>query len=84
MKPPMKKAGPSTKKREAPAKKPAALPTPGAMHTGEDMQYRARDALHTLKRAHEIQNDPALMAHVQKHAQAEREALKKIARKGRA
>ena len=48
------------------------------------MKYRAQDALHTLKRAHEIQRDPALMKHVQAHAAMEREALKKIARKGRA
>lgn len=83
MKPPMKKAGAPTKKREAPAKTPARAPTPGMNHMAEDMKYRAQDALHTLKRAHEIQQDPALMAHVTKHAQSERDILKKIARKGR-
>jgi hypothetical protein len=82
MKPPMKKPGPATKKREAPKNVPAALPVPGGSH--DEMKYRAQDALHTLKRAHEIQRDPALMKHVQAHAAMEREALKKIARKGRA
>jgi hypothetical protein len=81
MKPPMKKAGPATKQREAPKTKPAALPMPGMNH--DEMKFRAQDALHTLKRAHEIQSDPALMKHVQAHVQIERDALKKIARKGR-
>lgn len=45
------------------------------------MKYKAQDALHTLKRAHEIQQDPALMKHVQQHAESERHVLKKIARK---
>src|ERR1700721_1937727 len=70
MKPSMKKAGPPTKKREAPKTKPAAAPVPGMNH--DEMKYRAQDALHTLKRAHEIQNDPALMKHVQAHAQMRR------------
>ena len=77
MKPPMHKPGPATKKRAA--KTPPSMPMPGTAH--DEMKYRAQDALHTLKRAHEIQKDPALMAHVQKHAVLEREALTKIARK---
>jgi hypothetical protein len=81
MKPPMKKPTPPTKKREAPKTKPAALPMPGMNHMADEMKYKAQDALHTLKRAHEIQQDPHLMKHVKAHAQAEREALKKIARR---
>jgi hypothetical protein len=53
---------------------PAAMPAP----SHEEMKYKAQDALHTLKRAHEIKNDPHLMAHVHKHAQTEKEALGKI------
>ena len=82
MKPAMKKAGPATKKQAAPKKTPAAMPAPAVMH--DEMKYRAQDALHTLKRAHEIQQDPALMKHVQIHAEKERQALKKFARKGKA
>ena len=44
----------------------------------EEMKYKAQEALHTLKRAHEIKSDPHLMAHVHKHAQTEKEALGKI------
>lgn len=84
MKPPMKKAGPPTKKREAPKKTPMAMPMTGMNHMADEMKYKAQDALHTLKRAHEIQQDPALMKHVQTHAANERDALKKFARKGRA
>jgi len=54
-----------------------ATAMPAAMHEDE-MKYKAQDALHTLKRAHEIKNDPQLMAHVHKHAQSEKEALGKI------
>lgn len=69
---------------KAPAKKgkakapsaPAAAPM---VH--EDMKYRAQDALHTLKRAEEIKNDPALMVHVKKHAVEQREHLNKVIRR---
>lgn len=44
----------------------------------DEMKWKARDAVDTLKRAHEIKNDPHLMAHVQKHAKTEKEALGKI------
>lgn len=44
----------------------------------DEMKWKARDALGTLKQAHEIKNDPHLMAHVHKHAQSEKEALGKI------
>lgn len=44
----------------------------------DEMKWKAQDALGTLKRAHEIKNDPHLMAHVHKHAQSEKEALGKI------
>lgn len=87
MKPPMKKPTPPTKVRKSPGKAPASLPTPGmnhatAMPQHDEMKYRAQDAIQTLKRAHEIQRDPELMKHVAHHAQIERDALKKIARKG--
>jgi hypothetical protein len=62
-------------KKKPPAKN--ALMAAPAMPE-EDMQWKARDALGTLKRAHEIRNDPHLMAHVQKHAAVEKEALSKI------
>ncbi len=82
MKSPMKKSGPPTRKRAATKLKPLAIPVAGP--SAEAMRFRAQDALHTLKRAHEIQQDPALMKHVQTHAQNERDILKKIARRGRA
>ena len=44
----------------------------------DEMKWKARDAVETLKRAHEIKSDPHLMAHVHKHAQSEKEALGKI------
>ena len=82
MKPPMKKATPPTKARKSPANVPAPPPMAGSAHsTGEDMKYRAQDALHTLKRAHEIKSDPALMEHVRKHAATEREVLGKVMRR---
>lgn len=84
MKPPMKKMGPPTKTREAPKKTPAKAPMPGVAHMPEmpeDMAMRARDALHTLKRAHEIKQDGALMDHVRKHAANERNILGSIARR---
>jgi hypothetical protein len=79
MKSPMKRAAPrkASAKRKSPSK--VAETASPVMH--EDMKYRAQDALHTLKRAHEIQQDPQLMGHVKKHAANEREILKKIARK---
>lgn len=77
MKSSMKRAAPrkAAAKRKAPGK---PVPVP-AMH--DEMRYRAEDALHTLKRAHEIQQDSKLMAHVKQHAANQREILKKIARK---
>lgn len=81
MKPPMKKATPATRKREVPNKTPAPAPMPGDAHPTDEMKYRAQDALHTLKRAHEIQQDPNLMAHVRKHAAQEHAVLKKVMRK---
>ena len=54
------------------------MPVPGTMHSADDMKWKAQDALGTLKRAHEIKNDPHLMHHVHKHAQSEKEALGKI------
>jgi hypothetical protein len=41
-------------------------------------QWQAHDALHTLKRAHEIKNDPNLMHHVREHARKDRAALTKV------
>ena len=51
-----------------------AMPAPAP----DEMKWKAQDALSTLKRAHEIKNDPHLMSHVHKHAQSEKEALGKI------
>jgi hypothetical protein len=45
--------------------------------TGID-PWQAQDALHTLKRAHEIKNDPKLMHHVREHAKKDRAALTKV------
>lgn len=82
MKPKPLKATPKAKARQAPPRRPAKPSPPAPAARGsEEMKFRAQDALHTLKRAHEIQQDPHLMAHVQTHAQRERDILKKIARK---
>lgn len=56
----------------------ALMNMPASTLEHDEMKYRAQDALGTLKRAHEIKNDPHLMAHVHKHAQVEKEALGKI------
>lgn len=79
MKSSMKRAAPrkAVAKRKQPTK--TAMTAVPAMH--DEMKYRAEDALHTLKRAHEIQQDSKLMAHVKQHAANQREILKKIARK---
>lgn len=73
---------------KAPAKKgkgkAMAAPAPGpahAMMAHDDMKYRAQDALHTLKRAHEIKSDAALMHHVKQHAKQERNTLAKVIRR---
>jgi len=67
------------KPKKAANKAPSTAMIPGGLsQMHDDMKYKAQDALHTLKRAHEIKNDPHLMAHVHKHAQSEREALGKI------
>lgn len=69
-------------KKHKPAGKNALMemastaPSPASSH--DEMKWKAQDALGTLKRAHEIKNDPHLMAHVHKHAQSEKEALGKI------
>ena len=84
MKPPMKKTTPPTRSRQSPKVTPAKPPVPGSMPlAAEDMHWKAKNALSTLKEAHQIKNDPHLMEHVKKHAAVEREALKKvIGRKG--
>lgn len=84
MKSPMKRPTPATKKRETPAKTPAKAPMPGPampMHDPDMMKHRAQDALHTLRRADEIKADPALMAHVKKHAMEQRDHLNKVIRR---
>jgi hypothetical protein len=47
-----------------------------------DTKWQAQDALHTLKRAHEIKNDPKLMHHVREHAKHEKAALAKVIGRG--
>jgi hypothetical protein len=70
---PMKKAAP-------PKAKAKSMPMPAApMH--DEMKYKAQDALHTLKRAHEIKQDPHLMAHVKVHAANEKKALASVIRR---
>lgn len=59
--------------------KPTA-PGPGSV-AAEDMRWKAHDALQTLKRAHEIKKDPALMTHVKHHAKAERATLASVMRR---
>lgn len=81
MKPPMRKPTPATKTRAAPKKTPAPAPMPGVNHMADDMKWKAQDALSTLKRAHEIKNDPALMEHVKKHAATERDVLASVMRR---
>ena len=70
---------------KAPAKKPKgkSAPAPAVMpgHDPDMMKYRARDALDTLKRAHEIKSDPGLMHHVKQHAKEERNTLAKVIRR---
>ena len=57
---------------------PAPPPNPASSDT--DM-FRARDALHTLKRAEEIQRDKPLMRAVKACAKQEMKALSKLAGK---
>lgn len=61
-----------------PKAKNALMTMPQAAMPEDEMKWKAQDALGTLKRAHEIKNDPHLMSHVHKHAQVEKEALGKI------
>jgi hypothetical protein len=56
-------------------------PPPNPMSSDSDMIYRARDALHTLKRADEIQRDKGLMRHVKMCAKQEIKSLSKLAGK---
>lgn len=70
-------------KKSAPAKKPAAkVKAAVAVAVPEDMKWKAQDALNTLKRAHEIKNDPKMMEHVRNHAQQERAAITKVIGRG--
>lgn len=73
----MKKAPSKAGKKAAP-KNSASVAIPDH---AEDMKYRAQDALHTLRRADEIKSDPALMAHVKRHAMEQREHLNKVIRR---
>lgn len=59
---------PSAKKPVA--TKPAVLP--------DEARFEAQAALHTLKRAHEIRQNPKLMHHVREHAKHEKAALSKV------
>lgn len=87
MKPPTKKMAHPMKAAMTKAVAKMAAPKPGTatsspeppMH--DDMKWKAQDALHTLKRAHEIKQDTALMEHVRHHAKSERNALASIARR---
>lgn len=59
-------------------KKPTTMATPAHSETN----WEAREALHTLKRAHEIKQDPKLMGHVRAHAHSERKALSHVIGRG--
>lgn len=61
--------------------KPEAATLNATPSMGDDMKWKAQDALHTLKRAHEIKQDAGLMEHVRNHAKSERNALASIARR---
>lgn len=69
------------KKTKAKGNALMAMAPPAMPSHDDEMKWKAQDALGTLKRAHEIKNDPHLMAHVHKHAQSEKEALSKIMRR---
>lgn len=77
-KPPTKKAAPA----KAKAKAKAAVAVGAPIATPDDMKWKARHALQTLKEAHEIKNDPKLMDHVRAHAQNERAAISKVIGRG--
>lgn len=73
----MKKAAPAKAKAKV---KAVAVVSPAM--PPEDMKWRARHALDTLKEAHQIKNDPKLMDHVRAHAQNERAAISKVIGRG--
>ena len=50
----------------------------------DDMKYRAKDALSTIKRAEEYKSDKDLMKHVKACAKAEMKTLKKLQNADRA
>jgi len=69
-------------KPPAKAKPRRAAPAPALSTSEPDIKWQAQDALHTLKRAHEIKNDPKLMHHVREHAKVEKAALSKVIGRG--
>lgn len=52
--------------------------SPANAMSGDDMKYRAEDALRTLTRAEEYKADPQLMAHVEKCRSDQADALEKV------
>jgi len=48
---------------------------PTAMPVNEEMQYRAREAMHTIHKAEEHRRDKELMRHVKKMAKAQVKAV---------
>lgn len=73
----MKKAAPAKAKAKV---KAVAIAAPVAMP--EDMKWKARHALDTLKEAHQIKNDSKLMEHVRAHAHNEKAAISKVIGRG--
>lgn len=66
-----------SKKNKLPVASSATAPT-AAIYKDDDMKYRAKDALSTLKRADEIRMDKELMRGVKACAKQELKTLKKI------
>ena len=64
------------------AKKPMGKPSMAAMP--DEQRYKAQDAMHTLQRAEEIKQDPALIKLVHTHAMHQKQAIGRVARMAKA
>ena len=60
------------------SKLPVAMPATAPSRDMDDIKYRAKDALQTIKRAEEYKSDKDLMKHVKQCAKQERKTLDKI------
>lgn len=50
---------------------------PAALPANEEMQYKAREALHVIHKAEECRRDKELMKHVKKLAKSQMKAITK-------